>query len=142
MAHRPRGRKEGKPPGQVDPTGSSPGQIWRDWITIWQSELNALGTDQEVRNAWTKLIEMWAAGARTAGALLPDGAQGYARPESPAGAAPASAPPDARECERQRRELERLARRVEELERRLGDGSGSDAGLRHHKRGDSTPRDQ
>jgi hypothetical protein len=117
MTERPKGQA-----GDGDPARDpSPAKIWQDWVTIWQSELNAMGTDREVQAAWAKLVSLWAQGARAAAAFLPDGAPGRARPEPPAGPAAPAAAPDARDAA-----LERLAKRVEELERRLagflGDG--------------------
>ncbi len=125
MKERPNG-KGGHPHGSSGPAAGSPADTWADWVTIWQSELNALATDREAQEVWKRLVRMWAAQARAAGALLPDGTHRPARPEpAPRPEAP-SAAPDTREFERQRRELERLAQRVEELERRLagiaGDG--------------------
>ena len=94
---------------------ASPAALWQDWITIWQSELAAMATDREAQQAFTRLVALWAEGARAAGAWLPDGSAGRAGAKSSQGAAAPAAAPDARDLA-----IERLARRVEELERRLG----------------------
>jgi len=106
------------------PTSQARADTWQDWITIWQSELNALATDREVQLAWIRLVEIWAANARAAGAFLPDAPNGRPRPEPPQGAPTPAAAPDAGDAEQQRRLLEHLARRVEELERRLAELGG------------------
>jgi hypothetical protein len=114
----------------VPPRGQ-PGPVLRDWITIWQSELSAAATDPELVQAWTKLVALWATGARAATTLLPPPPQGAAddaarRAGSAAssGSAPADAAPDAGDAA-QARLIERLARRVEDLERRLAGLEGS-----------------
>ncbi len=114
MTHRPKGPGDGEANG---PAGNpaSPAALWQDWITIWQSELNAMATDREVPLALTRLVALWAEGARAAGAWLPDGSAGRAGTKPSAGAETAAAAPDPRDLA-----IERLARRVEELERRLG----------------------
>jgi hypothetical protein len=109
MTQRPKGQGDGP-----EKTASSPASVWQDWITIWQSELNAMATDREAQQAFARMVSLWAASARAAGAFLPDGPPGRASPESPAGAAAATAAFDARDAA-----IERLASRVEELERRL-----------------------
>ena len=113
MTHRPNGHGDGEDEGPVA-SPASPAALWQDWITIWQSELNAMATDQEVPLALTRLAALWAEGARAAGAWLPDGSAGRAGTKPPQGPAAAAAAPDARDLA-----IERLARRVEELERRL-----------------------
>jgi hypothetical protein len=125
MAQRPHGQKDDQetgPPGRAVP---SPADTWQDWVTIWQSELNALATDREMQLGWARMVDMWATHARAAGALLPDGAPGRARPQPSAGSATPYAAPDPGDVERQRLAIERLARRVEELERRLAKLGGS-----------------
>jgi len=137
MTQRPIGPPKNPKSGPADPTKAAPADTWRDWVTILQSELNALATDREAQQVWARLVEVWAVHARAAGAFLParaqgtkghDGADGRAGTEPPPGAAPAAAASDAGERERQLADLDRLARRVEELERRLaelgGDGKG------------------
>ncbi len=124
MADGPPGSGERDPPAAGAP---QPAEVWRDWVTIWQSELNALATDREALAAWTRFVELWAAGARAAGALLPahlpgpthDGAAGRAGAEPQAGTAAPVAAPDARDVA-----LERLASRVAALERRLAERDG------------------
>jgi hypothetical protein len=133
------------PPGprkdpKTGPAGAA-NDFWQDWVTIWQSELSALATDREAQQAWMRLVEIWAAHARAAGAFLPartqgaphlrpghDGAAGRARTEPSAGAASAPAASDAGDHERQRDDIGRLARRVEELERRLAELGGNGKG--------------
>jgi hypothetical protein len=97
-----------------------PQQMARDWITIWQSELNAAATDRELLEGFTRLVDQWAQAAQAAAALLPGAddarrrraAAGCAGAGTPAGAAPAAAASDARDAA-----IERLAERVAELER-------------------------
>lgn len=119
MAQRPHGQKEGRDSGPAGWVPRTPADIWQDWVTIWQSELNALATDREMQLAWARMVEVWATQARAAGALLPDGASGHARPQPPPGAAAPDAASESGDAERQRDLIERLARRVEALERRL-----------------------
>jgi len=92
----------------------------RDWITIWQSEMNAASHDTEAQEAFTRLVAIWAGMAHMATSFIPQ-APVYERPDAtragapePPRPAPVIAAPDARDAA-----LERLARRVEELERRL-----------------------
>jgi hypothetical protein len=89
----------------------------RDWITLWQSELEALAVDREAQEAWCALLSLWAG---TAGAVfggLPRGLADDPR-QRPAATAPRPAPtvaaPDAGDTE-----VERLRERIAELERRL-----------------------
>jgi hypothetical protein len=92
-------------------------QTARDWITIWQSELAAMGTDREAAEAWVRLVGLWAAQARAAADFLPrapDGPAGHAAAGPPAGPPPADAAPDPRDTA-----IDRLAERVAELERTL-----------------------
>jgi hypothetical protein len=137
MTQRPNGPPEDQPHGPAVAAKHSPAETWQDWVTIWQSELNALATDREAQQAaqqaWAKLVALWATQARAAGAFLPrrgadEPACGRARAESPPGSAAPAAAPDAGVIEQQRLALEHLARRVAELERRLrelgGDGPG------------------
>jgi len=137
MTQRPIGLPEDPKAGPAGAATHAPAETWQDWVTIWQSELNALATDREPQQIWLRLVESWAVRARAAGAFLPacaqsmpghDGASGRAPAEPSARAAPSAAAPDAGDSERQRADLERLARRVAELERRLaelgGDGKG------------------
>jgi hypothetical protein len=132
MTQRPNGLPEGQSPGPAGAAAPSPADTWQNWVTIWQSELNALSTDREAQQSWARLVAMWAAQARAAGALLPgrafdEPATGRARAEPQAGPAAPAAAPDPGVVERQRLALEHLERRVEELERRLrefGDGAG------------------
>jgi hypothetical protein len=129
MTQRPNGPPEDQPFGQSGVAAASPADTWQDWVTIWQSELNALATDREAQQAWAKLVELWAAQARAAGAFLPrrpgdDPACGRAGAEpSTRPAAPAAAP-DAGVAEQQRHAIEHLERRVQELERRLRELGG------------------
>jgi hypothetical protein len=125
MTQRPNG-KGGQTDGPPGPAAPSPADTWSDWVTIWQSELNALATDREAQEVWKRLVGMWAAQARAAGALLPDGSRGPARPEPAARPEAPAVAPGAGEFERQQRELERLAQRVAELERRLASLGGGE----------------
>ncbi len=97
----------------------------RDWITIWHSELNAMGGDIEAREAWSRCVGMWAGMAQAAAAFIPTPPARDERANSthgahrtgavePARAAAAAAASGGRDDA-----FERLARRVEELERRL-----------------------
>src|SRR5208337_1547403 len=89
----------------------------RDWITLWQSELEALAVDREAQEAWCVLLSLWvgAVGAVLGG--LPRGLADDPRQRPTATAPrPAStvAAPDAGDTE-----VERLRERVAELERRM-----------------------
>jgi hypothetical protein len=90
-----------------------------DWITIWQSELSAMAADRETREAWQRLIALWADAATAGLALIPapppHADQGRPAPPAPPPGSPAAlaAPHAAAE------ELRRLANRVAELERQL-----------------------
>jgi hypothetical protein len=133
MTQRPTGPPEDQPHGPTGAAAPSPADTWQDWVTIWQSELNALATDREAQQAWAKLVAVWAAQARAAGAFLPgrgfdDPASGRTRAEPPAGPAAPAAAPDAGIVEQQRLAIEHLARRVEELERRLRELGGDRPG--------------
>ena len=120
MTQRPKGQESGKGESPAGHT-ASPAGLWDDWVTIWQSELNAMATDREAQLAFARLLALWADGARAVGAWLPDEPPGGAGSAAPAGAAAAAAAPDARDIA-----IERLARRVEELERRLAGLDGSE----------------
>jgi len=126
------GRGGDAPPAPADTPHTD---ALNDWITIWQSELSALATDQEMQQAWSTLVGMWATGARAAAALLPpalhqpsppDGSPRRPRPKPPARPAPIAAASDAGQPETDRGIIERLARRVEELERRLAELDGTE----------------
>jgi hypothetical protein len=99
-----------------------PQQLARDWITIWQSELNAAATDRELLDGFVRLVDQWAKAAQAAATLLPGGDDdegGCAGSRPPAGAAAAAAAPDARDAA-----IERLAERVAALERIIAKLSG------------------
>lgn len=115
----------------MEPPKSPQGQEWpasllEDWVTIWHSELAAMVLDPELQEAKLRLLDAWAAKARSALQAAAafgtgDGSGGTPPWSTRAGAAPgptaAVAAPDARDAE-----LGRLAARVVELERKLAGG--------------------
>ncbi len=127
-------RAPGGPDGEdgAPPLGEnqrSRARMATDWMTIWQSELNAVATDRELAEAWAAYAALWSAGFKAAAALLPPlpgmpdggrpqsrGSNGRAGPESSPGSASVVAASDAGDAAKR---IEQLARRVEELERRL-----------------------
>jgi uncharacterized protein YceH (UPF0502 family) len=109
--------------GHGDPPAPDPRALALDWITIWQSELSALASDQELQETWVRLVTQWAQFAERAAHMLPpglhDGTPGRTSPKPsarPAAAVAASGPRDAA--------IEQLAERVAELERRLAAHEG------------------
>jgi uncharacterized protein YceH (UPF0502 family) len=104
--------------GDGVPPAPDPRALALDWITIWQSELSALASDQELQDSWIRLVTQWAQFAARAAHMLPpglhDSAPGRTGPQPPARTATALAPSDPRDAA-----IEQLARRVAELERRL-----------------------
>jgi hypothetical protein len=92
-------------------------QLAEDWVALWQSELTAMAADRELRESWTALVALWAAGAHALLKAPPaahDFASGTSSAAQPAGSKTATAAPDPGLDE-----VERLNRRVAELERRL-----------------------
>ena len=63
-----------------------PRQAALDWVTIWQSELNAAACDREWQEGMARLVDLWAQAARTAAASLPGPSDAAGR----AGAGPAA----------------------------------------------------
>ena len=49
------------------PTQPDSGDLVRDWITVWQSELAAIAADREVRENWQAAVNVWAG---LAGAIM------------------------------------------------------------------------
>ncbi|WP_287787983.1 hypothetical protein [Acidiphilium sp.] len=94
------------------------GELARDWITLWQSELTALAQDREWREGWTGLMTLWAGAATaaigTAEALSRHDPPRRARPDGAPRPASSPAAPDAGGDA-----VERLHRRIAELEARL-----------------------
>ncbi len=98
----------------------------RDWITIWQSELNAAATDRELVEGYMRLVDQWAQAAQAAASLLPgpapspsdcdDAAHRRAGAGAQAGPAAAADAPDARDLA-----IRELAGRVADLERILAE---------------------
>jgi hypothetical protein len=92
-----------------------PAALWRDWTTIWQSELAGMATDREQIEGMAAAARIWAgvaAAMQQSMKEMADGSQpGTGTAPGAAAAADASGAGDA--------EIERLARRVAELERRL-----------------------
>ncbi len=94
----------------------------RDWITIWQSELNAAATDRELAEGYIRLVDQWAQAAQAAANLLPgppgsdDATHRRARAGAQARPAAAADAPDARDLA-----IRELAGRVAELERILAE---------------------
>ncbi|MDR3538621.1 MAG: hypothetical protein P4L71_19150 [Acetobacteraceae bacterium] len=137
----PHGSRQEWSSGPATGQGPDLGQLARDWISLWQSELSAIAVDREAQETWQAMLALWAGAA---GAMLhampragstaapsppssaragePAGhdAQGARRAARRAGAEPATgtaaaaAAPDPRDAE-----IERLARHVAELETRL-----------------------
>jgi hypothetical protein len=92
-------------------------QLAEDWVALWQSELTAMAADRELRESWSAIIALWAAGAHALLKAPPAGhdfAPGTSSPAQPAGSKAAAAA-----SESGMDEVERLNRRVAELERRL-----------------------
>ncbi len=94
----------------------------RDWITIWQSELNAAALDRELIEGYMRLVDQWAQAAQAAAKLLPgpaaadDAADGRTRTGAQARPTATSDAPDARDVA-----IRELASRVAELERILAE---------------------
>ncbi len=92
-------------------------QAARDLVAMWQSEMNAMAADRELRESWTVLTGLWAHTANAALAYLPhDTPPGSAGTPQPPRPAAAHAAPDPRLDE-----VEQLTRRVAELEQRLAE---------------------
>lgn len=103
-------------PGPVDPAA-----MIRDWMTIWQSEVAAMGVDREMQENWARLAGAWAPSAAPFGpGHDPQGRPGADAATRPAAAADASdAEPGARaEIAFLRGELAGLRQRIEKLEAR------------------------
>jgi hypothetical protein len=98
-------------------------RLARDWITLWQSELNAMAADPEMHETWQSVLALWAGGMasmlraaprESAVRREPSGrGTGAADPPRPQAAAAAPDPRDA--------EIERLGRHVASLERRFAE---------------------
>ena len=93
----------------------------RDWMTIWQSEIAALGVDREVQEGWARLAGNWAraavqmsGGRDSAGRAGADAAPGAAAAADASGAGPGVAD----ELALLRGEVAGLRRRIEQLEAR------------------------
>ena len=126
---------------QDTPSGPEPGEpnsndtTLRDWMTVWHSEMAAMGVDREMQESWARMAEAWNSAATQAAAadmlartltgwagLDPAGSAGADAAPRPAAASHASDAGD--ELETLRRELASLRSRVERLE----------SGLRPRKR--------
>lgn len=93
----------------------------RDWMTIWQSEIAALGVDREVQEGWARLAGDWArAAVQMSGGLDPAGRAGTDAAPGAAAAADASGAGTgiADELAFLRGEVAGLRRRIEQLEAR------------------------
>jgi hypothetical protein len=96
-----------------------PNTLAQDWITLWQSELKALGADPEMQHAWQTMAALWAGAMSAMIRAMPRNA-GHDRPSRRAGTADAPRPPTAAAAPDPRdAEIDRLARHIAALERRL-----------------------
>ncbi|HUC19454.1 MAG TPA: hypothetical protein VMA37_17380 [Acetobacteraceae bacterium] len=133
-------------PDTLPPAAAEIETMARDWITLWQSELAALGSDREAQESWIRLLSLWAGAANALLGALPashvsepprDHHDPRAGTAPPAGAAPpaaASSPGDAA-LERLDRRLARLEERLAAIERQLpGRGGATEAGARPRRR--------
>jgi hypothetical protein len=126
------GSQDTGPDGQADAGGTARGaegrtqpsdaELARDWISLWQSELNALALDPETMRSWRSAMQAWSGIATWFLQAMPkappappddtqkrrSGPKSTARPASPAAA------PDAGD-----NEIVRLMQHVAQLERRL-----------------------
>jgi hypothetical protein len=110
--------------------GPSEADLARDWITLWQSELNAIALDPESLRSWRSTIQTWSTFATCvlqmmpkASPKLPDDAERTPPwSESKARAASTASAPDPRDDEiiRLSQHIAQLERRMANLERSLG----------------------
>jgi hypothetical protein len=116
-------------------TGGPPDlqQLARDWIELWESELTALASDREAREAWQAILSLWAGAAMTLFNAAPSSrdrrgmrSDGSGRQADAAGTAAADAASDPRNAE-----IERLSRRLTALEARLAELEGQHAPRRN-----------
>jgi hypothetical protein len=125
------------------PTGPSETDLARDWITLWQSELNAIALDPETLRSWRSTLQVWSNFASWILQMAPkaspkpsdDAETSRPTPERQAGPASAVAPPDPRDDEISRlsQHIAQLERRMANLERRLG-GRAEVNPKRHRRR--------
>jgi hypothetical protein len=116
--------------------GPSEADLARDWITLWQSELNAIALDPETLRSSRSAIQTWSSLAAWILQSMPkaspkppdDVERSRSRPEHQARAASANAAPDPRDDEiiRLSQHIAQLERRMANLERRLGGGVAID----------------
>lgn len=127
--------------GQARPSDAD---LARDWITLWQSELNALAVDPETMRSWRSAMQTWSGivtwflqAMPKAPPAPPDdiqkrrsGAKSAARPASVAAA------PDTRDIEivRLTQHVAQLERRLANLERRLGNSPAIDPKRRRSRK--------
>ena len=129
-----------KPPPdpQMPPLDAPTEAAMRDWMTIWQSEIAAMGVDREMQECWARMAEGWTeAAARSGmpeqfarmmaarGAPADEASRSPRADEAPRGAradaatrpAPAADAPDAgADVAGLRRELAEIRARIERLE--------------------------
>jgi len=113
-------------------TGPSEVDLARDWITLWQSELNAIALDPETLRSWRSTIQAWSSFATWILQMAPkvspkpsdDAETSRSTPERQTGPASTVAPPGSRDDEISRlsQHIAQLERRMANLERRLGGG--------------------
>ncbi len=108
-----------------DPDGYN-ADLTRDWVTIWQSEVNAAATDRERAETLARIATGWSRGSATP-PVLPvqaDGPAGHAARQPSPRPASADASPAAGDGP-----VADLALRVDELVRRVGELERLLAGL-------------
>ena len=129
-----------KPPSdpQMPPLDAPAEAAMRDWMTIWQSEIAAMGVDRELQECWARMAEGWTEAATRSGmpeqfarmmaargapadeasrGARADEASGSARADAATRSATAADAPDAgADLAGLRRELVELRARVKRLE--------------------------
>ncbi|HET6609134.1 MAG TPA: hypothetical protein VFG62_20845 [Rhodopila sp.] len=125
------------------PASRSEADLARDWITLWQSELNAFASDPETLRSWRSTIQAWSGFAAWILQMMPkispkpfDDVQTQCpTPKRQEGPAPAAAPPDPRDNEivRLSEHIAQLERRMVNLERRLGGRAAVDPKRRRRR---------
>ncbi len=148
------GSQNPRPDGDADAGGSARGtgdqarhsdaDLARDWITLWQSELNALGMDPEALRSWRAATQTWSGIAAwflqampKARPAQPDDTQ-KRRSASKSTARPAAfvVAPDAggNEIVRLTQHVAQLERRLANLEQRLGNSPAVDPKRRRSRK--------
>ncbi|HVY16899.1 MAG TPA: hypothetical protein VHB27_16880 [Rhodopila sp.] len=125
------------------PDQASESDLARDWITLWQSELNALAADPEMMRSWRSAVQAWSNVATWFLHIMPKAAEARhddtprrrPGPKPAARPTPAVAASDARDDEIARLTLHisQLERRLADLERRIGGRPAVDTKRRRNR---------